>query len=205
MGAGGFSPPAGPKDRLLRGQRVIASDDHKPKTADGRWQLIFCRSEQESLVKDHEIAVLKSQQLEHDIKHKSNELGNITMNLIRKNEILLSLAQKISKIQEHPDIQKSESDLAKQLSMLQTQIRENISHDDDWKSFTENFDIVYQNYTKKLLELHPGLSQTDLRICCYIKMGLSSKDIAPLFNISYRSVEMSRYRLRKKMDLPRET
>lgn len=49
------------------------------------------------------------------------------------------------------------------------------------------------------MALHPTLTMTDLRTCCYIKMGLSSKEIAPLFNISYRSVEMNRYRLRKKL------
>ena len=60
---------------------------------------------------------------------------------------------------------------------------------------------MYANYTQRLMELHPNLSASDKRLCCYIKMGLSSKEIAPLINISHKSVEMARYRLRKKMEL----
>lgn len=55
------------------------------------------------------------------------------------------------------------------------------------------------------MERHPTLTAADKRLCCYIKMGLLSKEIAPLINISYKSVEMARYRLRKKIDLPPET
>ena len=155
----------------------------------------------EALRKDVEISQLKSQQLEHDIRHKSKELSNITMNVIRKNEILMNISGKITKIQEEIA---ADSETARQLTKIQHLIEENISHDDDWKTFTQNFDTVYENYTKRLTELHPNLNASDLRICCYLKMGLSSKDIAPLIHISYRSVEMTRYRLRKKMSLSRD-
>lgn len=146
--------------------------------------------------KEEEIEALKSAQLEQDIKHKSSELSNITMNVIRKNEILLDISSRLSRLQSSL-AESSHSDLVK----IQTLIRENISHDDDWKNFSQNFDIVYEDYTKRLRAAHPTLSPNDLRICCYIKMGLSNKDIAPLTNISPRSVEMSRYRLRKKLNL----
>lgn len=161
------------------------------------------RSDEETLRKNVEIAHLKSEQLEHDIKHKSEELSNITMNVIRKNEILLDIASKLAKVQDSiasGDPAANERQIAK----IQRLIQDNISHDDDWKGFTKNFDIVYENYTRHLTERHPELNAGDLRICCYLKMGLSSKEIAPLINISYRSVEMTRYRLRKKMGLSRD-
>lgn len=157
------------------------------------------QAEQEALVKDYEIATLKSEQLEHDIRHKSQELSSTTMNLVRKNEILHDIATKISRIQEMPGL---EGSALRHLAKIQTSIEENIRHDDDWKTINQNFDIVYENYTKRLMELHPNLSASDKRMCCYIKMGLSSKEIAPLVNISYKSVEMARYRLRKKMEIP---
>ena len=162
------------------------------------------RAHEEGLRKDYEIARLKSEQLEHDVRHKSGELSNITMNVIRKNEILLDIAARLSKIQETIN---PETDAAnfRQIDKIKLLIRENISHDDDWRTFTRNFDLVYENYMKRLLEKYPSLSSTDQRLCAYIKMGLSSKEIAPLLNISYRSVEMTRYRLRKKMGLDRET
>ncbi len=159
---------------------------------------------EEGLQKDFEIARLKSEQLEHDIKHKSGELSNITMNVIRKNEILLDIAARLTKLQQGVKGSKDEKAIDKELDHIKVLIRENISHDDDWRNFTRNFDVVYENYMKRLVQKYPNLSSSDQRLCAYIKMGLSSKEIAPLLNISYRSVEMTRYRLRKKMDLPRE-
>ncbi len=156
------------------------------------------QAEKDALQKDYEIATLKSEQLEIDIKHKSDELSSATMNLIRKNEILHDIASKISRIQAEKSL---EPGVQKQLSHIQTAIEQNISHDDDWSTFNRNFDVVYGGYTKRLHELHPQLSQADIRLCCYIKMGLTSKEIAPLINISFKSVEMARYRLRKKINL----
>lgn len=155
-------------------------------------------AEKEALQKDYEIATLKSEQLEIDIKHKSGELSSATMNLIRKNEILNDLSSHISKIEKNRDLP---DNARKELKILQSMINENISHDDVWSEFNRNFDIVYENYTKRLKETYPQLTPSDIRLCCYIKMGLVSKEIAPLLNISYKSVEMARYRLRKKMEL----
>lgn len=66
-------------------------------------------------------------------------------------------------------------------------------------------DIVYGDYTRRLQDTYPQLTSSDIRLCCYIKMGLSSKEIAPLINISFKSVEMARYRLRKKLGLETST
>ena len=163
-------------------------------------------SEQEALRKDYEIASLKSESLEQDIKHKSSELSNITMNVIRKNEILLDISSKLDRMYGRIETdEKTEAALRREIDKLQLLIRENISHDDDWKRFNRNFDIVYADFTKRLAETYPDLTVSELRLCCYLKMGLSSKEIAPLLNISSKSVEMNRYRLRKKMGLERET
>lgn len=159
-------------------------------------------AQKEALRKDYEIANLKSEQLEEDIKHKSNELSSATMNVIRKNEILQDIASKISKIQTAPGVDNS---LVKQLAHIQTVIQDNISHDDDLATFNHNFDVVYGNFTTRLHQTYPHLTPADVRLCCYIKMGLSSKEIAPLINISFKSVEMARYRLRKKLELTPNT
>ncbi len=87
---------------------------------------------------------------------------------------------------------------------MQDDIKHNIEHDNNWKRFAENFDLVYENYLMRLSERFPNLTISDKKLCAYLKMDLSSKDIAPLLNMSFRSVEMSRYRLRKKMVLDRD-
>ena len=162
------------------------------------------KAEEEQLRKENEIAHLKSEQLEHDIKHKSQELSNATMNVMRKNEILIDIANQVTKLQESDNKSAYTSDTIKRLNKIQKLIQENISHDDDWQKFAHNFDIVYEDYLKRLVAQFPQLSINDQRLCAYIKMGLSSKEIAPLLNISYRSAEMARYRLRKKMQLSRD-
>ncbi|MCH5217363.1 MAG: hypothetical protein J1F07_02230 [Muribaculaceae bacterium] len=162
-------------------------------------------AEKEALRKDYEIAALKSDQLELDIKHKSSELSNTTMNVIRKNEILLDIASMLSKLHEKAREEgKWTPNMKKEVDKIQALIQDNISHDDDWKKFHQNFDIVYADFTKHLTELHPTLTVQEKRLCCYLKMGLSSKEIAPIFSISPKSVEMNRYRLRRKMGLERE-
>lgn len=158
------------------------------------------QAREDALHKDYEIAELKGRQLEQDIKHKTEELSNITMNVVRKNEILLEISNRLTRLSQG----ELSNDITRQIGHIQSLIRENISHDDDWRNFIHNFDAAYEDFTKKLLAMHPSLTPTELRVCCYIKMGLSSKDIDPLFNISYRSVEMTRYRLRKKLGLERD-
>ena len=103
---------------------------------------------------------------------------------------------------------KSNSDstgVLSRLSKLERNIRQNIENDNNWKKFEENFDLVYENYLKRLGEMYPELNTSDKKLCAYLKMDLSSKDIAPLLNMSIRSVETNRYRLRKKFNIDRDT
>jgi DNA-binding CsgD family transcriptional regulator len=157
--------------------------------------------------KEKEIVALKNQKLQYELRHKSQELANSTMNVIRKNEILLELNKGIEKVYEEidqSDTSNAVPAIKKRLQNMQQEIKQNIERDDNWKKFAENFDMIYENYLKRLKEQFTALSKSDLKLCAYLKMGLSSKDIAPLLNMSFRSVEMCRYRLRQKLDLNRE-
>lgn len=154
--------------------------------------------------KEEKINELENEQLEYKLHHKSQELASSTMNLIRKNEILLDLKNDLSKICMDVKAQKDINLTLIKLNKMQMQIKENIESDDNWKRFEENFDFVYDNFLKKLSQLYPDLTMNDKKLCAYLKMGLFSKEIAPILNMSIRSVEMSRYRLRKKMSLDRD-
>jgi DNA-binding CsgD family transcriptional regulator/ligand-binding sensor domain-containing protein len=145
---------------------------------------------------------LRRQQMKLDLERKAQDLAASTMNVIRKNEMLLEIDSELEKAVENIVDDRNKS--LKILSRIRSQIHENIQHDDAWKTFEENFDIVYNDYLKRLSKNHPQLTVADKKMCAYLKMGLSSKDIAPLLNITVRSVEMTRYRLRKKLGLSRE-
>ena len=154
--------------------------------------------------KKKEIKDLKNQQLQYELRHKSQELASSTMNLIRKNEMLLEIMEHVSKATNELNANQDPKAVLARLSKMERNIKQNIESDNNWKKFEENFDLVYENYLKKLGEAYPELSVSDKKLCAYLKMDLSSKDIAPLLNMSIRSVEMNRYRLRKKMGLERD-
>lgn len=160
--------------------------------------------ETETIEKKREIKELKNQQLQYELRHKSQELASSTMNLIRKNEILLEIMDSISKLTTDINSSNDTKSILTKLNKMERNIKQNIENDTNWKRFEENFDLVYENYLKRLSEKYPMLSVSDKKLCAYLKMDLSSKDIAPLLNMSIRSVEMNRYRLRKKMGLDRD-
>ncbi|GAA4891820.1 triple tyrosine motif-containing protein [Flaviramulus aquimarinus] len=135
-----------------------------------------------------------NEKLRQDIENKNRELGISTMSLIKKNGFLDSIKKELLNAQDGKSI--------KQVIKI---IDRNLNNSDDWHVFEEAFNNADKDFLKKIKNVHPILTSNDLRLCAYLRLNLSSKEIAPLLNISSRSVEVKRYRLRKKMDLPHET
>ena len=81
----------------------------------------------------------------------------------------------------------------------------NLNNDQDWEIFESTFAEVHEDFLENLKINHPNLTGGDLKLAAYIRMNLSSKEIAPLLNISTRSIENKRYRLRKKMGIPHDS
>ena len=77
--------------------------------------------------------------------------------------------------------------------------------DDDWDHFTQHLDKVHSDFVVVLKEAHNNVTANEIKLCTYLRMNLSTKEIAQLMNISVRGVEISRYRLRKKLGLNTET
>lgn len=161
--------------------------------------------EQEKNEREKQLVELRNSHLEAELKNKSNELASSTMNLIRKNEILIDIKEELQKIQSAIPPSKEKENISSKINKVIENINENIEHDDDWMKFEKEFDNIHQNFIKRLSETYKGLTVNDKKLCAYLKMNLVSKDIAPLMNISVRGVEIGRYRLRKKLNLDRET
>ncbi|MEM9075463.1 MAG: triple tyrosine motif-containing protein [Bacteroidota bacterium] len=140
---------------------------------------------------EKEIVQLKNEQLKKEFQNKSNELAASTMSIIKKNELL-------SKAKEQLIANVEEKESVKPIIDI---IDRNLNQNDDWELFKEAFNNADRKFLKKLKKVHPNLSPNDIRLCAYLRLNLSSKEIAPLLNISARSVEIKRYRLRKKMGL----
>ena len=140
----------------------------------------------------------RNEQLQADILNKSRELTNSTASLIRKNEILLQIKEELQSLR----AKAGDKSLARYFNSLTRLIDDHISSEHDWEVFESNFNQVHDAFFKKLMAEFSDLTPGDLRLAAYLKMNLSSKEIAPLLNISVRGVENKRYRLRKKMGLP---
>jgi DNA-binding CsgD family transcriptional regulator len=138
--------------------------------------------------KEREILVL-------EVENQSRELSNAAFNLIRKNEAMQALKDEL--LASPPDSKTA-------LHKIARRIDEHLESDHDWAVFEESFNRVHDDFFKRLLHEFPELTPGDLRLAAYLKMNLSSKEIAPLLNISIRGVENKRYRLRKKLGLPED-
>lgn len=150
--------------------------------------------------KKKQISELEEEKLRNELNYKSDELVKTTINVVRKNEML----QKIKKDAESLSRNISDGNLVnlrRGMLRLINQIETNIEHDSDLDNFQTSFDAIHNDFLKKLSEQFPQLTHKDKMLCAYIKMNLMSKEIAPLLNISVRGVEISRYRLRKKLGL----
>ncbi len=145
------------------------------------------------LENEQQLMQFKNLDLQKDIDSKNRELGLSTMNLIKRNELLSTIKKELGSV----------NDL-KEIKTVIKLINNNLNTSDDWKLFQEAFKNTDKGFIKKLKSEHPNLTSNDLRLCTYLRLNLSSKEIAPLLNISIRSVEVKRYRLRKKMNLPHE-
>lgn len=156
------------------------------------------KSRQEKLIMQ-----LEKEKLEHDLQHKSQEMANLMINFVRKNEMLSEIKSEIMKV---AAMLKGENmrETKQQLILINGKIDANIQSDEVLKRIEEQFDLLHNNFMKRLHARHPDLSNNERMMCAYLKMNLSTKEIAPLLNISVRGVETMRYRLRKKLGLERE-
>lgn len=159
--------------------------------------------EEEKSRQEKQIMELEKERLEFDLKHKSQEMANLMINFVRKNEMLTEIKSEILKV---ASALKGEGgrEGKQQLLVLNNKIDANIQSDEVLKRIEDQFDLIHNNFMKRLHAKHPDLSNNERMMCAYIKMNLSTKEIAPLLNISVRGVETIRYRLRKKFGLERE-
>ena len=107
----------------------------------------------------------------------------------------------IESIQEILD---SDMDFNKSKSEIKKVIKINAINKHEWEIFETNLNQINDEFVISLAQKYPKLTPKDIKLCIYLKMNLSSKEIAPIMNISFRGVELHRYRLRKKFNLNQE-
>lgn len=147
---------------------------------------------------EREIITLKNAHLESEISFKNKELASATMHLYKRGRLLGKIKQDLISATQKVNLREEKADFLR----LQKLIHEEEKRDNDWEQFAIHFDDVHNRFLERMKTRYPELSSSDLKVLAYIKMNLSSKEIAQLLNITVKGVEVARYRLRKKLQLP---
>lgn len=148
-----------------------------------------------------EITEMQNEKLQTELKHKSSELASSTMSSIHQNDILQKIDEDMSLLSESVRREDKKSVVTSQINAIRSSLQSYLNNDEGWEKFEENFNVVYDDFMKKLTNQYSNLKTSDRKLCAYLRMGLSSKEMAALLNMSVRSIETARYRLRKKLNL----
>lgn len=146
---------------------------------------------------EKKIEALTKEKILAELEHKKRELISSTVHLAQKQESFSKISSMLSDIAKKTDNQET----ARSLKQIIRRINNEDTTDDQWDQLMYHFNRYDQNFIDKLKKKFPDLSNKDLKICTYLRMNLSTKEIANLLNVTARSVEAYRYRLRKKMGL----
>ncbi|TCC94506.1 transcriptional regulator [Pedobacter frigiditerrae] len=177
--------------KLNRDQQLIKEKLQQEKEA-------YLKKEAENTEK--QIIKLQTEKLQAELASKNRELANSAMSLVYKNELLQKLSEEMTKLKDENGKKLSEDQLRK----IQKVIDDGMNDERDWNLFESSFNEAHESFFKKLKANHPDLVPNDLKLCAYLHMNMSSKEMASLLNISLRGVEIRRYRLRKKLEVPHD-
>lgn len=150
---------------------------------------------------ESELIALRNEKLQSEIDYKNSELATNAMHLVQKGELITKMKAELNSILKGVGAtEQAATDIRKMIKMLSDDDR----MDKDWDHFSQHFDKVNTDFISILKEKHPGVTPNEIKLCTYLRMNLSTKEIAQLMNISVRGVEISRYRLRKKLEISKD-
>jgi tetratricopeptide (TPR) repeat protein len=143
---------------------------------------------------------LEKQKLELELEFRNKELSTHVLYLLKKNEFISTLVQKLMAFV------KSDMDEAGREAWIQEILREMKSNIDNtvWNEFEVRFQQVHQEFYQKLMQKYPDLTPNEIKICAFLKLNMTSKDISAITFQSVKSLEVARHRLRKKMGIDRD-
>jgi len=151
------------------------------------------------LEQEKETLRLSKELVQQKLDAKNRELSSLASQAMAKNQWLDNFSQKIDSIQRGP---REQVKLA--LGELERMVKSNFNIEHDWQKFQQHFNQVHPHFFDTLRSGYPNLTVNDLRLCAYLRMNLTTKEIASIMNIEPQSARMKRYRLKKKMELTEE-
>lgn len=142
---------------------------------------------------------LREKQLQADLEARASQLSAHALSIVQKNKILKEIKSQLTHMQQQ------NKSMGKPVSQLVNKIDQSFHFDKDWKKFNHIFEQVHPEFYRRLNDKYPDLTSAEIRLCALLRLNLEAKDIASILGISQDSLRVSRYRLRKKLELERNT
>lgn len=146
------------------------------------------------MASEKKIRALQEEKYEKDIELKNRKLATYAMQIMSKNNVLLEIETILSN--------SDESHLRMQVNRL---LKNNVNFDKDWEQLRLHFEQVHPHFFSSLKKEFPGLTDYDLRLAAYLKINLTSKEIAQMLHVTPSAISKSRQRLRKKLGIDSNT
>ena len=133
-----------------------------------------------------------------EIEYKQKELASLTVHLAQKNTFTQDLIEDLKELKDNPD--KFKLQFRRILLLLKKQN----SDDKDWELFKTYFADVHNDFDDKLRAIYADITEKEIRLAAFLRMNLSTKEIAAIFNVLPDSILKSKYRLKKKLNLDKD-
>ena len=148
--------------------------------------------------KEKEMADQREKELRDSLELKNKELTSKVLHLVRNNEFIVDINRELQQLllELNPKDTAKKEHIREMLVKLRAQ-----GNEGTYEEFKYYFEQVHQSFYENLQKAYPSLTYKDIRLCSFLKLGLSSKEIASITFKEVRSVESARNRLRKKMEL----
>lgn len=178
---------------------IINKIKEKDKIEEFQESLERYNSQQQLLENELKLTNQAKLKLEKEIEQKEKEQKKVALSIIRKNKILEDLKSGIDHLKSKPENELKHKDL----NSLKVSIIDNLNLDKERKSFDKYIKEINNSFYQNLVNKYPDLTENEKKLCSLLRLKLSSKEIASILNITAKSVEVNRYRLRKKMNFKR--
>ena len=150
-------------------------------------------------MKKNAIAREKQEEIyKQEIEHKKKELASQTLHLVQKNTFIQELKENLESLKNSPEKFKIEF---RRIVML---LKKQNAEDKDWEVFKTYFADVHNDFDQKLKTVYADITEKEIRLAAFLRMNLSTKEIAAMFNVMPDSILKSKYRLKKKLALDKE-
>jgi len=151
--------------------------------------------QKKNLELQHNNLLLEKQTLQNDLEHRNKELTTNIMYLVQKNELINDVSKELLEIKNRVS-KDSQKEIQSAIMHLQLGAKDSF-----WDEFDYRFNQVHQDFYEKLRSNYPDLTPLEIKLCAFLRLNLSSKEIADITHQNIRAIESARYRLRKKLNI----